>query len=154
LPYLCFKNFLCTCRIVLFEMQCYCSSKLVSRFIGLPMECEASSITGSKQHIDEMAQIFILITGQLNVQIFLASFFFPVCNLLSTAMYYLKICIHTSSSYMCYQVKNESKKYKEPSHTRRWSSIKPNCYGCRNKTKSKKQDNSVEIEAYLKPSWV
>ena len=37
----------------------------------------------------------------------------------------------------------------QPSQTRRWSRLKPNCYGWRQKTK-----NLVEIEAYLKPSWV
>jgi hypothetical protein len=32
--------------------------------------------------------------------------------------------------------------------------LKPNCYGCRNRKKATTKNNSVEIEAYLKPSWV
>ena len=48
-----------------------------------------------------------------------------------------------------------SRKYIEPSQTRRWSRLKPNSYSRIKTNKQKeKQKNSVEIEAYLKPSWV
>ena len=43
---------------------------------------------------------------------------------------------------------------KKPSPTRRWSRLKPNCYGWRQKKTRRQKKNSVEIEAYLKPSWV
>ena len=41
----------------------------------------------------------------------------------------------------------------KPSQTRRWSRLKPNCYGWRQQ-KQQDDNNSVEIEAYQKPSWV
>jgi hypothetical protein len=44
----------------------------------------------------------------------------------------------------------------KPSQTRRWSRLKPNCYGWRQqKTRQQKtKQKSVEIKAYQKPSWV
>jgi hypothetical protein len=48
--------------------------------------------------------------------------------------------------------RENNNKSQKPSQTMRWSRLEPNCYGRRQK--QQKTKNLVEIEAYLKPSWV